>query len=188
MSSLNSVTLIGNLARDPEIRSLQDGRRVANITVVTSERWTDKASGEKKDKPEFHRVTVWNDRIVDVVERFCTKGKKVAIHNAMLETRKWTDQNGQDKYTTEVIVKAFRGELVLLGGRQDSDADAPSQSSGQAYGSHRGGGQRPGPEAAYRAPAKPDAGGDDLDDEIPFHHTSLCIIHESHHGCKRGDC
>ena len=111
--SVNKVILIGNLGKDPEIRTLQSGTKVANFTVATSETWNDKASGERKEKTEWHRVVIYNERLADIAERFLRKGRKVYLEGA-LETRKYTDQSGQEKYTTEVVLKNFRGELTLL--------------------------------------------------------------------------
>ena len=114
--SVNKVILVGNLGRDPEIRSTQDGTRVANLSLATSESWRDKSSGERRERTEWHRVVVFNDRLVDVCERFLKKGSKIYIEGA-LQTRKWTDQSGQEKYTTEVVLQKFRGELTMLDGR-----------------------------------------------------------------------
>ena len=114
--SVNKVILVGNLGRDPEIRSTQDGTRVANLSLATSESWRDKSSGERRERTEWHRVVVFNDRIVDVCERFLKKGSKIYIEGA-LQTRKWTDQSGAEKYTTEVVLQKFRGELTMLDGR-----------------------------------------------------------------------
>src|ERR1700760_1691714 len=111
--SVNKVILVGNLGRDPEIRSTQDGMRIANLAVATSETWRDKMTGERKERTEWHRVVIFNERLADIAERFLRKGRKVYLEGA-LETRKYTDQSGQEKYTTEVVLRNFRGELVLL--------------------------------------------------------------------------
>ncbi len=166
--SVNKVILVGNVGKDPEIRSMQSGGKIANLTLATSETWNDKASGERKEKTEWHRVVVFNDRIVDVVERFVKKGEKIYVEGA-LQTRKWTDQSGQEKYTTEVVVDRFRGDLTLLGGR--SGGSGGSEGFG-GEGGYSGGGSRPAPA---RQPARggdspawePNRGGD-LDDDIPF--------------------
>src|SRR5215467_2515609 len=113
--SVNKVILVGNLGRDPEIRSTQDGLRIANLSVATSESWRDKASGERKEKTEWHRVVVFNERLVEVIEKYLKKGAKVYLEGA-LQTRKWTDQGGQERYTTEVVLNRFRGELTMLDG------------------------------------------------------------------------
>ncbi len=159
--SVNKVILVGNLGRDPEIRSLQDGNKVANLSVATSESWRDKASGERRDKTEWHRVVIFNERIIDVVEKYLKKGAKVYLEGA-LQTRKWTDQSGVEKYTTEVVLQRFRGELTMLdsrggGGGSEGGAGGESGDEGGGYSggsSSRGGGGR--------APAG------DLDDDIPF--------------------
>ena len=156
--SVNKVILIGNLGRDPEIRSLQDGSRVANLSVATSESWRDKASGERRERTEWHRVVIFNDRLVDVVERFLKKGAKVYVEG-QLQTRKWTDQSGTEKYTTEVVLQRFRGELTMLDGRGGGGAGAGEEEGG-SYGGGGGSG-------GSREPAR-GGGGGDLDDEIPF--------------------
>jgi len=159
--SVNKVILVGNLGKDPEIRTLQSGSKIANFSVATSETWTDKASGERKEKTEWHRVVVFNERIADVVERYVKKGSKVYIEGS-LQTRKWTDQAGVEKYSTEVVLTQFKGELTML--------DSPR---GEGMGDAGGYAQRA--PAARPAPARGggdswDAprGGSELDDEIPF--------------------
>ena len=106
--SVNKVILVGNIGRDPEIRSTQDGMRIANLSLATSETWRDKSSGERKEKTEWHRVAVFNDRLVDVIEKYVKKGAKLYIEG-QLQTRKWTDKDGQDRYTTEVVLGRFNG-------------------------------------------------------------------------------
>lgn len=110
---LNKVTLIGNIGRDPEIRTMQEGGRIVTLSVATSESWRDKVTGERKEKTEWHRVVVMNDRITDVIERFIRKGSRVYIEG-QLQTRKWTDASGQERYTTEIVIGRFRGELMML--------------------------------------------------------------------------
>ena len=127
--SVNKVIIIGNLGRDPEIRSMPNGDRVANLSVATSETWRDKSSGERKEKTEWHRVTIFNDNIVKVVESYVKKGSTVYIEGA-LQTRKWTDQSGVEKYSTEIVVSRFKGELTMLGGRSDGDSDSQARESG----------------------------------------------------------
>src|SRR6195952_2992653 len=122
--SVNKVILVGNLGKDPEVRSTQDGSKIVNLTLATSETWNDKASGERKEKTEWHRVVVFNDRIVDVVEKYVKKGNKIYVEGA-LQTRKWTDQSGQEKYATEIVVERFRGDITLLGGRGGADEGGP---------------------------------------------------------------
>ncbi|HWE75909.1 MAG TPA: single-stranded DNA-binding protein [Stellaceae bacterium] len=161
--SVNKVILVGNIGRDPEIRSTQDGTRIANLSLATSETWRDRASGERKEKTEWHRVAVFNDRLVEVIEKYVKKGAKLYIEG-QLQTRKWTDKEGQERYTTEIVLGRFNGQLTMLDGRggggegfgggpDDDMAPAPRASSGG--GMSRGGGGR--------APAT-----QDLDDEIPF--------------------
>lgn len=127
--SVNRVILVGNLCKDPEVHTTQSGGKIVNMTVATSETWNDKQSGERKERSEFHRVVIFNDRLADVAERFLRKGRKVYLEGA-LQTRKWTDQSGQERYSTEVIVERFRGELVLLdnrhGGSQQEQREQPS--------------------------------------------------------------
>ena len=166
--SVNKVILIGNLGRDPEIRTTQDGTRIANFSLATSENWRDKASGERRERTEWHRVVIFNDRLVDVVEKYVKKGAKLYIEGA-LQTRKWTDQQGVEKYTTEVVLQRFRGELTMLDGRgegggggayePDDGGYAAGGSGGGGFGSGGGGGSRP-----ERRPPQPA----DLDDDIPF--------------------
>jgi single-strand DNA-binding protein len=156
--SVNKVILIGNLGRDPEIRSTQDGTRVANLSVATSESWRDKNSGERREKTEWHRVVIFNDRIVDVAEKYLHKGSKVYLEG-QLQTRKWTDQSGQEKYTTEVVLQRFRGELTMLDGRPGG-AEAGGGYSEPAHESP----SHAGPGSGGRGPSS----GGDLDDEIPF--------------------
>src|SRR5215475_12430148 len=143
--SVNKVILIGNLGRDPEIRTTQDGTKVCNLSVATSENWRDKNSGERREKTEWHRVVVFNDRLVDVIERYLKKGAKVYLEGA-LQTRKWTDQSGAEKYTTEVVLQKYRGELTMLDGRSgggsggDEMAEIGAGGGGYGGGSSGGGG------------------------------------------------
>jgi len=154
--SVNKVILVGNLGRDPEIRSTQDGLRIAQLSVATSENWRDKNSGERREKTEWHRVVIFNERIVDVAEKYLRKGAKVYIEGA-LQTRKWTDQSGQEKYTTEVVLQRFRGELTMLDGRGESGGMAEAHADAGGY---------PGPSSGGGGRSAPPGG--DLDDEIPF--------------------
>jgi single-strand DNA-binding protein len=160
--SVNKVILVGNLGRDPEIRSTQDGTRVANLSVATSESWRDKNSGERRERTEWHRVVVFNDHLVGVCEKYLKKGSKIYVEGA-LQTRKWTDQSGQEKYTTEVVLQKFRGELTMLDGRGGGGA-GDSDDAGGGFGDSGGGSSGAG--RMGRAPAG--AGGGDLDDDIPF--------------------
>src|SRR4051794_13712753 len=143
--SVNKVILVGNVGRDPEIRSTNDGQRVANFTLATSENWRDKASGERREKTERHRVVIFNDRLVEVVEKYVKKGTKLYIEGA-LQTRKWNDNQGQERYTTEVVLQRFRGELTMLDSGGGGGAGAyepegePASFGGGGGGSHGGGG------------------------------------------------
>lgn len=143
--SLNKVMLIGNLGKDPEIRAMQDGREVANLTIATSETWKDKNTAEKREKTEWHRVTVFNSGLVNIAKKYLKKGSKVFVEGA-LQTRKWQDKTGKDCYTTEVVLQGYGGSLTMLGGN---------------LGHSNGGTQE------YTSPAS-DTPPDDLDDEIPF--------------------
>ena len=147
--SVNKCIILGNLARDPEVRYTQNNAKIVNLTVATSERWTDKASGEKKEKAEFHRVVIFNENLADVAERYLTKGRSVYLEGS-LQTRKWTDQSGTERYTTEIVLQKFRGELVLLGG--GGEAREP---------------------ATERQPARGGRLADGLDSEIPF---AACVL------------
>jgi single-strand DNA-binding protein len=153
--SVNKVILVGNLGRDPEIRSTQDGTKVANLSLATSESWRDRNTGERRERTEWHRVVIFNEKLCEIVEKYLRKGSKIYVEG-QLQTRKWTDQNGQDRYTTEVVLQRFRGELTMLDGRQDGGGGggyADDSGFGGGGGGYSGGG----------AP-----GGGDLDDEIPF--------------------
>ena len=165
--SVNKVILVGNLGRDPEIRSTQDGTRIAHLNLATSESWRDRVSGERKERTEWHRVVIFNDRLAEVAEKYLRKGSKVYLEGA-LQTRKWTDNSGQERYTTEVVLQRFRGELTMLdgaggGGRSAGGMGDPGYDEGP-------GGYDDTPRAA--APAGGGARGrssaNDLDDEIPF--------------------
>lgn len=159
--SVNKVILVGNLGKDPEIRSTQDGRKIANFTMATSETWNDRASGERKEKTEWHRVVSFNDNINTFVEKFLKKGAKVYVEGA-LTTRKWTDQSGVEKFTTEVVITQFKGELTSLDSRSDGGGDyAPRERAAPAA--------RAPAARGSAAPSwdQPKPGGD-LDDDIPF--------------------
>lgn len=129
MSSLNKVMLIGNVGADPEIRSMASGSKVANLRIATSERWKDKASGEQKERTEWHTVVVWNDGLVGVIERFVKKGSKLYIEG-QLQTRKWQDQSGNDRYSTEVVLQGYGGSLVLLDGKREGGGSAGDEPQG----------------------------------------------------------
>ena len=162
--SVNKVILIGNLGRDPEIRTLNSGDRVANLRIATSEQWRDKATGERKEKTEWHQVIVLNENLIKICENYLKKGSTIYIEGS-LQTRKWTDQQGVEKYSTEIVIQRFNGQLTMLGGRNDSQGS----SQGGGYGGGRndddyssgfstGGANKPsGPKESY-----------DPNDDIPF--------------------
>ncbi|HTZ36996.1 MAG TPA: single-stranded DNA-binding protein [Stellaceae bacterium] len=168
--SVNKVILVGNLGRDPELRTTNDGTRVANLRLATSETWRDRNSGERRERTEWHSVVIFNERLVEIAEKYLRKGSKIYVEGA-LQTRKWTDQQGQERYSTEVVLQRFRGELTMLdgargGGASEGGGDfdegyggGGSASSGGGYGGGGGGGGG----SRSRVPA-----GGDLDDEIPF--------------------
>ena len=172
--SVNKVILVGNLGRDPEVRNTQDGTRIVHLSVATSETWKDRGSGERKERTEWHRVVIFNDKLGEIAERYLRKGSKVYLEGT-LQTRKWTGQDNQERYTTEVVLGRFRGELTLLDGRGEGGGGG---GGGYGYGGGGGGG--------YGDPSYPPAGGapggggvrngrtdpsgppPDFDDEIPF--------------------
>src|SRR6201982_1003281 len=149
--SVNKVILIGNLGADPEIRRTQDGRPIANLRLATSDSWRDKANGERREKTEWHRGVIFQENLCRIAEQYLKKGSKVYIEGA-LQTRKWQDQSGQDRYSTEVVVQGFRGELTLLDRAGSSSGDAGSDANGE-FGSQgptrkgAGAGARGGPGA-----------------------------------------
>lgn len=151
--SVNKVILVGNLGKDPEVRTTQDGQKIVNLTLATSENWNDKGTGERKERTEWHRVVIFNDRTAEVAERWLRKGAKVYVEGA-LQTRKWTDQNGQERYTTEVVISRFKGELTMLGGKSD---DAEAAPSGTIYTGR-----------SAPAPVSRTTQSSIVDDEIPF--------------------
>jgi single-strand DNA-binding protein len=154
--SVNKVILIGNLGRDPEVRSFQNGGRVCNLNLATSERWRDKQSGEMRERTEWHRIAIFNENLVKIAEQYLRKGSNVYVEG-QLETRKWQDQNGQERYTTEIVLRPYRGELTLLGGRGEGGGMGGSMGGGSMGGGPRDDG--PGDRGGY---------ANDLDDEIPF--------------------
>ncbi len=158
--SVNKVILIGNLGKDPEVRSFQNGGKVVNFTLATSESWSDRGSGERKEKTEWHNVVIKNDKLGEIAEKYLKKGSKVYLEGRV-ETRKWQDQSGQDKYTTEIVIPAFRGELTMLSGRGEEGGTGGGgyQPRERTAAPERSGGGSPSWE--------PNKGGD-LDDEIPF--------------------
>lgn len=155
MGSVNKVILVGNVGKDPEVRSLNNGDRVASFSLATSETWRDRQSGERKEKTEWHRVSVFNDNIVKVVEQYVRKGSTVYVEGS-LQTRKWTDQQGVEKFSTEIVLQKFRGELTLLGAKRD-------EGGGDSYDEAPRGGS-----AGNRTASRADSFSADLSDEIPF--------------------
>lgn len=167
--SINKVILVGNVGREPEIRTMQNGGKIANFTLATSESWRDRDSGERRDRTEWHRISIFNEHLVRVVEDYVRKGQQLYIEG-QLQTRKWTDRDGQERYTTEVVLQRFRGELQMLGRRGDAledrsdfgdsrerqSDDAPSAGLAPTRGESSG-------QSGMRAPVD-----DDLDDEVPF--------------------
>jgi len=159
--SVNKVILVGNLGRDPETRTMQDGNPVVNISVATSENWKDKSTGERREKTEWHRVVIFNENLAKIAQNYLKKGSKVYVEG-QLQTRKWTDQSGVEKYSTEVVLQRFRGEITMLDSRNegggyvsgDQSEGGEYESGGQGGVSSSGGGTPP--------------AMDDMDDEIPF--------------------
>lgn len=160
--SVNKVILVGNLGRDPEVRSFQTGGKVCNLRIATSETWRDKQSGERKERTEWHSVAIFNENLVRVAEQYLRKGSKVYIEG-QLETRKWTDQQGQERYSTEVVLRPYRGEMTLLDGRGEGGGMGADRGIEDDRAPMGGGGRGPAREPAGR-------GGfaADLDDDIPF--------------------
>lgn len=167
--SVNKVIIVGNLGRDPEVRTFQNGGKVCNLRIATSETWKDRQTGERKERTEWHSVAIFSEPLAKIAEQYLKKGSKVYIEG-QLETRKWQDQSGQDKYSTEVVLRPYRGELTLLDGRDSGGSggggggggymaddrgydNGPSSGSGGGYGGGSGGGGAP---------------SNDIDDEIPF--------------------
>ncbi len=161
--SVNKVILVGNLGRDPEVRSTQDGNKIVNLSLATSERWKDKNSGEQRERTEWHRVVIFNENLGRIAEQYLRKGSTCYIEG-QLQTRKWTDQQGVDKYSTEVVLQRFRGELTLLGGR--ADATSSISDSGSFGGSQEDYGDAP--QVGGQANPPPMRSANDIDDDIPF--------------------
>ncbi|MFN4158700.1 MAG: single-stranded DNA-binding protein [Gemmobacter sp.] len=174
--SVNKVILVGNLGRDPEVRSFPNGGKVVNLRIATSENWRDKASGERKERTEWHSVAIFNENLGKIAEQYLKKGSKVYVEG-QLETRKWQDQSGADRYTTEVVLRQFRGELTLLDGREgggsgggyadDRGYDDGGRAALPASGGGRSGGYGDAPGRGGYGGGAP-AGRGDIDDEIPF--------------------
>ena len=149
--SVNKVILVGNLGRDPEVRSTQDGAKIVQLSMATSESWKDKATGERRERTEWHRVVIFNERLADVAEQYLRKGSKLYVEG-QLQTRKWQDKEGLDRYTTEIVLGRFRGELTMLDSRSSEGGGAGGGPSEEPAAAGVGGG----------------GGASDLDDEIPF--------------------
>jgi single-strand DNA-binding protein len=171
--SVNKVILIGNLGADPEIRRTQDGRPIANLSVATSESWRDKNTGERREKTEWHRVVIFNEGLCKIAENYLKKGSKVYLEG-QLQTRKWQDQSGQDKYSTEVVLQGFNGNLTMLDGRSEGggggggrDFGGGSGGGGRDYGGGSGGGSGGGQQGGGGFGGG-GGGSRDLDDDIPF--------------------
>ena len=179
--SVNKVILVGNLGRDPEVRTTSNGSKVVQLSIATSERWRDRATGEQREKTEWHRVVIFNERLADVAERYLQRGRQVYIEG-QLQTRKWQDQEGNDKYTTEVVLGQYRGELQMIGSRSDGggggggDFGGSGGGSGGGFGGGNGGsgdsgGGSFGGGSSVGTSSFGDGGsggGGDFDDDIPF--------------------
>lgn len=163
--SVNKVILIGNLGRDPEVRFSQSGGKIVNFSIATSESWKDKSSGERREKTEWHRIVIFNPNLAEVAEKYLRKGSKVYVEGA-LQTRKWTDKNGLEKDTTEVVLQNFRGELTML----DAKGGGGGGGGGKYGSDDHGSGTEPDYGAPASGPSRGPGGGPsgDLDDEIPF--------------------
>ena len=158
--SVNKVILVGNLGADPEVRHTQDGRPIVNLRLATSESWRDKATGERKERTEWHRVVIFNEGLAKIAEQYLKKGSKVYLEG-QLQTRKWTDQQGVEKYSTEIVLQGFNSSLTMLDRAGGGSGGGEAENSGSDFGSSR---------PAARQPAMAGGGGKrgDLDDEIPF--------------------
>ena len=181
--SVNKVILVGNLGRDPEVRTTSNGSKVVQLSIATSERWRDRATGEQREKTEWHRVVIFNERLADVAERYLQRGRQVYIEG-QLQTRKWQDQEGNDKYTTEVVLGQYRGELQMIGSRGDGgggggggDFGGSGGGSGGGFGGGGNGGSGGGGGGSFGGGSSGgtssfgdsgSGGGGDFDDDIPF--------------------
>lgn len=159
MSSVNKAIILGRLGADPEVRSLNSGDKVVNLRIATSETWKDKNSGERKEKTEWHSVVIFNEHIAKVAEQYLRKGSQVHIEGK-LQTRKWQDQSGNDRYSTEIVLQRYQGELTMIGSKPESDSQSGQSDRSQDYGAVKdGGGFRSNPNQSF---------DDDMSDEIPF--------------------
>jgi len=162
--SVNKVILVGNLGRDPEARTMQNGGKVVSFSIATSESWNDKATGERKDKTQWHRIAIFNEKLGEIAERYLKKGSKVYVEGS-IESRKYTDKDGLEREITEIVLSRFRGELTLLDGRADNGGEG----AGGGYSRDRAPAPRaPAPARAASGAPSWEPGGGDLDDEIPF--------------------
>ena len=159
--SVNKVIIVGNLGRDPEVRCFQNGGKVCNLRIATSETWKDRNTGERKERTEWHSVAIQAEGLVRIAEQYLRKGSKIYVEG-QLETRKWQDQSGQDRYTTEIVLRSYNGTLTLLDGRRDGDGGG----SGGDYGGNGEGGSGDAGGTGYGSGGRP--GGSIEDDEIPF--------------------
>lgn len=166
--SVNKVTLVGNLGKDPEARSMNNGGEVVSFTLATSETWNDR-DGNKQEKTEWHNVVIFNENLGKVAKNYLRKGQKAYIEG-QLQTRKWTDQNGNDRYTTEVVLQRFRGELVLLSGREGGGGGGGASAGGGDWGQRSGGGNAGGGASSgnFGGSGAPSPFDSDLDDDVPF--------------------
>ena len=165
--SVNKAIIIGRLGRDPEVRSFSNGGKVCNLSVATSETWKDRNSGERKERTEWHRVTIHAEGLIGIAEQFLRKGSNVYLEG-QIETRKYQDQSGQDRYTTEVVLRPYNGTLTLLDGRRDGDGDDNGSSGDYGGGSSGNSGSGSGGGSSYGSGGRPGGGDRDIVDEIPF--------------------
>jgi len=163
--SVNKVILIGNLGRDPEVRTFQNGGKVCNLRIATSENWKDRNTGERREKTEWHSVAIFSEPLARVAEQYLRKGSKVYLEG-QLETRKWQDQSGQDRYSTEVVLRPYTSTLTMLDGRGDGGGGSSGGGGGDYGGDYGGGDSYGGPSGGGGGPAR--APARDIDDEIPF--------------------
>ncbi|MFN3845990.1 MAG: single-stranded DNA-binding protein [Paracoccaceae bacterium] len=166
--SVNKVIIVGNLGRDPEVRSFPNGGKVVNLRIATSENWRDKQTGERKERTEWHSVAIFNENLAKIAEQYLRKGSTVYIEG-QLETRKWQDQSGADRYTTEIVLRQYRGELTLLGGRGEGGGGGAASGGYDDRGGYDDYGSAPAGGGTGGGSARAPAGGrSDIDDEIPF--------------------
>ena len=163
--SVNKVILVGNLGRDPEVKSMQDGRSMVNMSVATSDTWRDRQTGERKERTEWHRVVIFNEKLAEVAQKFVRKGSKIYVEG-QISTRKWTDQSGQERYTTEVVIPRFGGALTMLDGRSGGGGEAGAGAGAGAGMDDDMGGGPPAGGGGGRPAAR--GGKAELDDDIPF--------------------